>query len=53
MEAQDLGETIWYEVGQHVELRQIGNGEWVIFMNYSKYIWDAQDWERVKREGAA
>lgn len=53
VEAQDLGELIWHETGAHVDIRQIGNGEWVVYLSYSKYIWNVQDWERFKREGAA
>lgn len=53
MEAQDLGDEIRHETGAHVEIRQIGNGEWVVFLDYRCFIWNAQDWERFKREGAA
>jgi hypothetical protein len=50
IEAQDLGDMIRDETGAHVTIRQIGNGEWVVFLSYYKYIWDAEDWQRVKDE---
>lgn len=51
MEAQDLGSDIKRETGAHVEVRQIGNGEWVVLLNSTKYIWGADDWQRLKSEG--
>jgi hypothetical protein len=48
LEAQDLAIEIRYETNARVETIQLGNGEWVVVVNTTKYIWSAADWERVK-----
>lgn len=48
LEAQDLAIDIRLQTGQHTDLRQIGNGEWVVWYNYTLFVWDAADWERIK-----
>lgn len=55
IEAQDLDMLIRDERRKKtsINLRQIGNGEWVVTINNHVYIWDAEDYERWKAEGEA
>ena len=48
LEAQDLAIEIRYETNARVEVIQLGNGEWVVIVNTTTYIWSAADWEKVK-----
>lgn len=47
IEAQDLAELIKWESKAHTELKQLGNGEWVVIAN-NMFIWDLKDAELVK-----
>lgn len=50
IEAQDLALDIRAETGVRTDVRQIGNGQWVVIWN-NLFIWNAADWQRVKSVG--
>jgi hypothetical protein len=52
IEAQDLAIDIRLEVGGRTDVRQIGNGEWIVLYNYTVFVWNASDWSRYKLEAA-
>lgn len=51
IEAQDLALDIRLESGARTDVRQIGNGEWIVMLNYFTFIWSPADWSRFKLEG--
>lgn len=48
IEAQDLALEIRLEFGGRADLRQIGNGEWIVLYNYNIFIWSPPDWSLYK-----
>jgi hypothetical protein len=51
-EAADLADLIRGDLTKaRIDLQQIGNGEWVVIVNTTTYVWSWDDWMKVLGSG--